>query len=150
MAVDVEDIQALGDVLEPISGRDMVALFGDEDAMEMLRYGLKRIVSDDFVTEMVGSADGFTGTFKGPEGFIEGWSDFIATFERFENTIQEVIPAGDRIVVTSRQRGTTATGGVQLDNEGAGVFTYDEGKLTRAEFHLDRDAALRAAGLEPR
>lgn len=150
MTVDVDDIQALGDVLEPISGRDMVALFDDPEAMDTLRYGLKKIAADDFVCEMVGAADGITGTFKGPEGFIEGWRDFIDTFEKFENTIEEVIPAGDRIVVTSRQRGTTATGGVEIDNEGAGVFTFDEGKLTRAEFHLDRESALKAAGLDPR
>jgi ketosteroid isomerase-like protein len=150
LAVDVEDIQALGDVMEPISGGDMVKLWNDPEAMDTLRYGLKRIASDDLMVEMVGDANGFTGTFAGPEGFIEGWRDFLATFESYENVIQEVIPAGDRIVVTSRQRGTTATGGVKMENDAAGVFTFAEGRLTRAEFHLDREAALRTAGIEPR
>jgi ketosteroid isomerase-like protein len=147
--VTVDDIQRLGDVLEPLSGRDMVALWDDEEAMEMLRYSLKRLTSDDFVSEMVGAEGGLKGTFKGPEGFIEGWRDFLDAFETFQNVIQEVLPVGDKIVVLNRLKGTTATGGVGMEQEGAGVFTFADGQLTRAEFHLDRDGALRSAGVKP-
>jgi ketosteroid isomerase-like protein len=143
----VDDIQRLGDVLEPLSGRDMVALWQDEEAMEMLRYSLKRLASDDFISEMVGSEGGLKGTFTGPEGFIEGWRDFLDAFETFQNVIQEVLPVGDKVVVLNRLKGTTATGGVGLEQEGAGVFTFADGKLTRAEFHLDRAGALKSAGI---
>jgi ketosteroid isomerase-like protein len=143
----VDDIQRLGDVLEPLSGRDLVALWNDDEAMEMLRYSLKRLASDDFVTEMVGAEGGLTGTFPGPEGFIEGWRDFLDAFETFQNVIQEVLPVGDKIVVLNHLKGTTATGGVGMEQEGAGVFTFADGELTRAEFHLDRAAALKAAGI---
>jgi ketosteroid isomerase-like protein len=146
--VTVDDIQKLGDVLEPLSGREMVALWEEEEAMEMLRYSLKRLVSEDFVSVMVGSGgDEFTGEFKGPEGFIEGWRDFLATFETFTNVIQEVLPVGDKVVVLNKLKGTTATAGVPMEQEGAGVFTFADGQLTRAEFYLDRAGALKAAGI---
>ena len=143
----VDDIQRLGDVLEPLSGREMVGLFDDDDAMDTLRHSLKKLVSDDFVSVMVGSDDSFKGTFKGPEGFIEGWRDFLATFETFTNVIQEVLPVGDKVVVLNQLRGVTATSGVEMEKEGAGVFTFADGELTRAQFHLDRKAALKAAGV---
>jgi ketosteroid isomerase-like protein len=147
----VDDIQRLGDVLEPLSGREMVTLFDDDDAMDTLRHSLKRLVSDDFVSVMVGSGgDEFKGEFKGPEGFIEGWRDFLATFETFQNVIQEVLPVGDKVVVLNLLQGTTATAGVPMEQEGAGVFTFADGEMTRAEFHLDRAGALKAAGIGKR
>jgi len=147
--VTVDDIQRLGDVLEPLSGRDQVKLFHDEEAMDTLRHSLKRLASDDLVTEFVGDTDGFTGTFKGVDGFIEGWRDFSETFERLITTITEVLPLGDKVVVLSTLRGTTATGGVEMAKDSAGVFTFEDGELKVAGFFLDRKAALRAAGVNP-
>jgi ketosteroid isomerase-like protein len=45
--------------------------------------------------------------------------------------------------------GRTQTGGVELSQPAAAVWTVRGGKLARAEFHLDRERALRAAGLDP-
>jgi ketosteroid isomerase-like protein len=45
--------------------------------------------------------------------------------------------------------GTTKTGGAQIEAPAAAVWTVVDGRLRRVEFHLDQDAALRAAGLEP-
>ena len=145
----VDDIQRLGDVMEPLSGRDQVALFHDEEAMDTLRHSLKRLASDELVTEFVGDADGFTGTFKGVDGFIEGWRDFSETFEHLVTTITEVLPLGDNVVVLSTLKGKTATGGVEMAKDSAGVFTFDDGELKKAGFFLDRKAALRAAGVNP-
>jgi ketosteroid isomerase-like protein len=143
----VDDIQRLGDVLEPLSGRDMVALWADEEAMDTLRHSLKKIAGDELVVEMVGAEEGLTGTFKGIDGYIEGWSDFLSAFERFENVIQEVLPVGDKVVVLNKLNGVTATAGVPMEQEAGAVFTFADGVLTRAAFHLDRKAVLKAAGL---
>jgi ketosteroid isomerase-like protein len=135
--------------MEPLSGRDQVALFHDEEAMDTLRHSLKRLASDELVTEFVGDADGFTGTFKGIDGFIEGWRDFSETFEHLVTTITEVLPLGDKVVVLSALKGKTATGGVEMAKDSAGVFTFEDGELKNAGFFLDRKAALRAAGVNP-
>ena len=45
--------------------------------------------------------------------------------------------------------GKTKTGGVDVEAAAAAVWTVVDGRLDRVEFHLDREAALRAAGLDP-
>jgi len=51
------------------------------------------------------------------------------------------------VVSLVRQTGRTKTGGVEIEAAAAAVWTIRDGKLTRVEFHLDQEAALRAAGL---
>ncbi len=147
--MEPEDIQRLGDAFEPLSGRDLVALFDDDEAREQFRETLKRLASEDFESEMVGAPDGFRNTYKGVDGLIEGWRDFAGVFSHFVNTITEVVPVGEKVVVLVKAKGQTTTGDVEIENDGAGVFTFDDGKLTRAEFHLDRKEAMRSAGVEP-
>jgi hypothetical protein len=36
---------------------------------------------------------------------------------------------------------------VPIETRSAGVFTFRDGKLVRAEFHLERESAMKAAGL---
>ena len=60
-----------------------------------------------------------------------------------------MIDAGERVVSLVRQVGKTKTGGVDVEASAAAVWTVRDGKLKRVEFHLDREAALRAAGLSP-
>jgi ketosteroid isomerase-like protein len=60
-----------------------------------------------------------------------------------------MIDAGDRVVSLVGMRGTTKTGGVEVEASAAAVWTVVEGRLRRVEFHIDRQAALRAAGVDP-
>ena len=46
-----------------------------------------------------------------------------------------------------KQIATTHRDGVEITQPSAIVFRFADGRLTRLELHLDRDAALRAAGL---
>jgi ketosteroid isomerase-like protein len=96
---------------------------------------------------MIGSAaGGLSGTFEGPQGFIDGWGDFLDTFSSFRNDIEEFVEVDpDTILILSRQRATTATGDVEMDNEAAAIFRFKDGRLQRVEFHLDRESAARAA-----
>jgi ketosteroid isomerase-like protein len=99
---------------------------------------------------MVGSAAGLSGNFEGPEGFIDGWRDFLDTFSSFRNEIVEFVEVDpDTILILSRQRAITTTGGVEMDNDAGAIFRFEGGRLRRIEFHLDRDAAARATGLDP-
>jgi ketosteroid isomerase-like protein len=43
--------------------------------------------------------------------------------------------------------GRTKTGGVDVEAAAAAVWTVVDGRLQRVEFHLDRESAIRAAGL---
>jgi hypothetical protein len=146
------NLSSLAKAMEPFNGAELTEAFRDQQRIERFREDLLEIASPDLVTVMVGSAGGgLSGTFAGHDGFIEGWRDFLDTFESFRNDIEEFIEVDpDTILILSRQRATTATGGVEMDNEAAAIFRFDHGQLREIEFHLDREAAAKAAGLEPR
>ena len=55
--------------------------------------------------------------------------------------------AGDKVLMLARQVGSTETGGVPVESLGAAVMTFEDGRVTRIEFHLDRDRAMKVAGL---
>jgi len=62
---------------------------------------------------------------------------------------EEMIDAGDQVVSLVAMKGTTRTGGAEISAPGAAVWTVVDGRVRRVEFHLDRNAALRAAGIDP-
>ena len=86
----------------------------------------------------------------GVEGFRDAWLDWTSAFATFQIDIEEVIDGGDSVVSMARQTATTKTGGVEVVTSAASVMTFREGLISRMEFHLDREAAMRAAGLAAR
>jgi ketosteroid isomerase-like protein len=142
------NLQRLGEALEPFGDTDLVVLLRSESEVDRIRRALEEIAADDLVTLMIGAERGLTGTFHGVEGFINAWQDFTATFQHLHSEIEELIEAGDVVLVETHQTGTTATAGVEIDNDSAGVFRFRDEMLRQAEFHLDRTAARRAAGIE--
>jgi ketosteroid isomerase-like protein len=144
------NLMKLGMALAPFEGADLVILFRSEGGAQAMRGALEKIAAPDLVTLMIGTERGLTGTFHGVDGFIEAWRDFTATFVELRNEIRELTEVGpDVIYAESRQVGTTATAGVEMDDDAAAVFRFADGSLQQAEFHLDRRAARRAAGLDP-
>ena len=86
---------------------------------------------------------------EGLDGYMAGWDDWLAPFESFHLEFEELVDAGDHVVVLVRQFATPKGATAALENPGAAVFRFREGKVERIEFHLDRDDAFRAAGLDP-
>jgi len=100
---------------------------------------------------MIGADRGLTGTFHGVSGFTEAWLDYTETFQRLHSEITELIEVRpDTVYSETHQTGTTATAGIELEYEPAAIFRFSGGRLQQAEFHLDRAAARKAAGLPPR
>jgi ketosteroid isomerase-like protein len=144
------NLARLGGALEPFQGSDLVLVFGSEGASRGIRQALEEIAAPDLVTLMIGADRGLTGTFRGVDGFIEAWRDYCQTFKQLRTEITELAEVQpDVVYAETRQVGVTATAGVELDYQAAAVFRFADGALQQAEFHLDRDAARRAAGLEP-
>jgi ketosteroid isomerase-like protein len=85
--------------------------------------------------------------FHGPAGVVkeakrwdEMWSDY-----RFE--VQDLVDAGDKVVLLYRQVGKAKESGVEVEERAAWVYTLREGKIARVEMFQDRETALRAARL---
>jgi ketosteroid isomerase-like protein len=144
------NLARLAGALMPFADADLVLMFRTVGAMEDLRRTLGEIAAPDLVTLMIGAERGLTGTFHGVEGFIEAWRDFTETFDRLHSEITDLREAGPNVVYgETRQVGITATAGVEIDYKAAAVFRFAEDKLQQAEFHLDRAAARKAAGMDP-
>ena len=71
--------------------------------------------------------------------------DEIWDEHRFEP--QEFIDAGDQVVVFQREYQRGKSSGVELVVDTASILDLQGGRIVRMQGYMDRDAALRAAGL---
>lgn len=73
--------------------------------------------------------------------------DWLASWDSYEAGIDELVDAGDRVLVLWWQRMLGGKGGVPVALDSAQVVTVRDGKVTRIENYTDRDKALEAVGL---
>ena len=84
---------------------------------------------------------------RGVDGMARVWREVLGGWDDFRTgPIEELIEAGDQVVVLSRLVGRGRRSGVEVDAPRGAVFTVREGKITRL-FLADREEALEAAGL---
>jgi len=107
---------------------------------------LESHVTDDFTSRMVGVGD---LTWEGLEGLRAGWRDFLEGFDYLKVTPEELHenPAGECVVDFVRMEGRPRGTGAQIEQPAAAVWRIRDGKIAAVEFYIDRDAALRSAGL---
>jgi ketosteroid isomerase-like protein len=86
-------------------------------------------------------------SFRGPDGVRAFMRELDTHFERFEIERLRYAEAGERVVVFCRSSGRGRGSGVELEIESIHVWELREGKVTRLVTYLDRDEALKAAGL---
>ena len=84
------------------------------------------------------------GSYRGRDALRAFLEDFLQSWERFHQEVEEVIVEGDRaalmIHLTARGRGS----GAEVDARYAHVWTLRDGLGVRVDAYYDRDAALRA------
>jgi ketosteroid isomerase-like protein len=122
-----------------------------EDARGLRRMEIERALREvahpDVECVMVGPDPAFATEARGIEGFVESWTDWLSPFEHWRIELDDVIESGDRIVTLIRQFGTPKGSTAEVENAGAAVWFIRDGRLARVEFHLDREMAMRSAGL---
>jgi ketosteroid isomerase-like protein len=77
-------------------------------------------------------------------GFIADWR---AIWSDFQEDVEDIIDAGERVVIFFRDTGTGRAGGVRTEFRYTGVWDVRNGKVWRMKTFLDRAEALRYAGL---
>ena len=88
-----------------------------------------------------------TGDFHGPEGYKEfiGW--LRGEFDDAKAEVNELIDAGDTVVVGSTLHGRGRQSGAEAKFTFWQVWTIENGKFVRGQGFATRDEALEAAGL---
>ena len=87
------------------------------------------------------------GTRRGVEAFGAAARSVDDTFEDARVDIDEMLDAGDRVVVLATLRGRGRGSGADVERRQGYVWTLREGKAIRFEWFNSPDEAMRAAGV---
>jgi ketosteroid isomerase-like protein len=85
--------------------------------------------------------------YRGHEGVREAFRRWLGTWEDYRQTREEIIDAGESVVVATREFGRGKRSGLHLDRLTFGVWTLKEGKVVRIQFRATKAEALQAVGL---
>jgi ketosteroid isomerase-like protein len=139
----VTNAERLISALAPIFGEGEVDV--DEALLNRIGASLDAISVDEITGSMTGDS-AFTTEFEGREGLMSTWADWLETFTRVTLEMEAIEEVGDNVITFVNQVGTTRHG-VEVEQPSAAVWKFRDGKLTRVEFHLDRERARESAGL---
>ena len=146
---DVSEATRLAEALIDVFPRqDAVAAVRDDEIRARLEQ-LQELAWPDFDCVMVGSIPAARTEWKGLDGVVAAWTDWVQAFDSHRTEIEEMRSVGNECAVVflrqlARPKGATA----EVENMGAFVLWTRGGKLSRIEFHIDRAVAIRAAGIE--
>ena len=89
------------------------------------------------------------GEYHGYDGMSAGWRDFLGAWDDFPIVGERVIPgAAGTYVLFLRLHGRGKGSGLVIEQEVANLMRLRAGRIARTEMFWDRDAALRAAGVD--
>jgi ketosteroid isomerase-like protein len=141
-AVELADSIRRGEVFAGVT-----VLEGPE-GIEQMAEVLRETGHPDFVTLMVSESAG-AQEFSGVEGFKEALSDWISPYESFRLEVDDVLSNEDNLVFLARQVATTRHDAVEVATESASVWRISDGLVSQVTFYLNRQMALKAAGIDP-
>jgi ketosteroid isomerase-like protein len=84
---------------------------------------------------------------RGYEGIQQLWTEQNEVWEDFRFEVEELIDAGDKVVVVVRLVGKGRGSGVRLDQRDIHVVKLRDGRAVHIAVYRDRAEALEAAGL---
>jgi len=137
---------ALVRAVQPRPGVDIASMFRDEARWRATRDALAPLVRPDFECSI--PLFGQSTTYSGIDGLRAAWLDWIEPWATYRTELEDVIDLGDRVLVLVRDYGRHEPQDPEVEQIDAAIWTVLDGKIARAEFYTDRDAALRQAGIE--
>jgi ketosteroid isomerase-like protein len=88
-----------------------------------------------------------TGSYYGLEAFRRGFARWLTAWEGFRFDVEELIDAGDSVVMRVRLSGRAKASGVELEHRLYHVWDFEDGRGRRVRVLRDRTEALEAVGL---
>jgi ketosteroid isomerase-like protein len=141
--VSAENLEVV-EFMREMAPDEWVRTLADDAVLEGIRRRMDERLGDDFEIVMIG---GVNVTGRGFDGLVGAFRDWLAPYLSYTFEWEGIADGGDRVVALIRQVGVIATSGAPIETRSGVVFVFDQGRLVRMEFHVDRDEALRAAGL---
>jgi ketosteroid isomerase-like protein len=83
----------------------------------------------------------------GRDEILTLYMELREAWERFEIEIEELVDAGEYVVVSLFMRGVMQGSAVELDDRFGVIYSFREGKITETRFFPSFADALEAAGL---
>jgi ketosteroid isomerase-like protein len=102
----------------------------------------EEVVVNDYDTPDQGQYEGHAGVRRWLADWAEAWAEWSLEPE-------ELVDAGDSVVVFIRMKTKGLGSGVEVERADAQVFKLSNGKFVRVDYYNDRAQALRAVGLDP-
>jgi ketosteroid isomerase-like protein len=127
-----------------------------QENVEMVRHHLEAFFSGDNETalsyydpevEFDATARPEGQVYRGHEGVAEAMRVWVGAWEDWKVEVEEIIDAGDRVLLIAREFGRGKASGVEIDQPNFVVFTLRDGKIVRWQGFVHRGPALKAAGL---
>lgn len=85
--------------------------------------------------------------YRGLEGLVEAVRTWSGTWDDYRVEVEEILDAGNHVVVADHQTGRGKGSGAPLDQRTFWVYTLRDGKIVRVVWFPSREQALKAAGL---
>ncbi len=83
--------------------------------------------------------------YRGYDGVRRFWTQFLSAWDEYGVQVEELIDAGDQVVVVMRLSGRTNE--LEIDEARSSLLTLRDGRIVRIEPFASKDGALEAAGL---
>jgi ketosteroid isomerase-like protein len=127
-----------------------------QENLEIVRRAFEEMGNDDLRggvwdpdVEIV-NAEGWVieTTYRGHEGLRRWWEDLAEAFGDFRIVLEERLEVDEeRVLTTQRFVGHFRATGLPFDGRWASILWIRDGKVVRAQGHLSKRRAMRAAGL---
>lgn len=89
-----------------------------------------------------------TEVYRGPQGVRQFWKPWTESFEDLPTEVQEIIEAGDAVLVVFTVSGSGRGSGAEVRTPPfAQLWRFDGGKVVRVEMFPDKQQALAALRL---
>jgi len=85
-----------------------------------------------------------TGVYRGRDSIRAFLTDFLGSWERFHQTVEETRQVGDRVLVMIHLQATGRGSAADVDARYAHLWTISGGRGIRVDAFYDRDEALAA------
>jgi len=105
------------------------------------------LIDPDFEAETAPELSAEPDVYRGYEGIRRYFSSFEDVMEEIRFEPEEVIDAGDQVVVAFRLSAVGKGTGIRVEQRAFGVWTMRNGKAVGPKTYADRVQALDAAGL---